>query len=400
VNVVFVLFSMALRNNAPLIVSSRAMYINKNKMRNKKICCIFNYAPHYRYSVYQKMAETFDVNYYFGDKLIESGQIKKIEYSQLKGFKGEFTIKIYSHFVIWKGLLNLLLKHYDIYVLTGRTKVINQWVFLFLCKIFNKKTYNWWHGFAPGHQLKGFRRIKEKFFFSLFSGHLIYGDKARLYMEEIGFLPEKMNTIYNSLDYDKSLIFRKAPLENPIYHEHFKNSAPTLIFIGRLTKVKKLEMLIEAYYQLEKQGMLLNLVFVGDGPEKDTLEKMADGDKRIWFHGALYDEDKIAQLLYNADLCVSPGNVGLTAIHAIYYGLPVITNNNFTTQMPEHEAIIPSKTGDFFKDNDANSLCYTIKKWFNTNKSREEVRKNCYEIADSKFNPYNQVSILKRVWKL
>lgn len=76
-NVVFVLFSMALRNNAPLIVSSRAMYINKNKMRNKKICCIFNYAPHYRYSVYQKMAETFDVNYYFGDKLIESGQIKK-----------------------------------------------------------------------------------------------------------------------------------------------------------------------------------------------------------------------------------------------------------------------------------------------------------------------------------
>lgn len=67
----------------------------------------------------------------------------------------------------------------------------------------------------------------------------------------------------------------------------------------------------------------------------------------IWFYGACYDEIKNAALIYNADLCVSPGNVGLTAMHSMVFGTPVITHNDFKWQMPEFEAIEPGKTGDF-----------------------------------------------------
>lgn len=56
-----------------------------------------------------------------------------------------------------------------------------------------------------------------------------------------------------------------------------------------------------------------------------------------------------AEFIYNADLCVSPGNVGLTAMHSLVFGCPVITHNCFEWQMPEFEAIQPGITGDFLR---------------------------------------------------
>ena len=62
-------------------------------------------------------------------------------------------------------------------------------------------------------------------------------------------------------------------------------------------------------------------------------------------YGETFDEAEISKLLNHADLCVSPGNVGLTAMHALAYGVPVATHNDFKNQMPEFEAITPGKTG-------------------------------------------------------
>lgn len=362
-----------------------------------KICCVFNYAPHYRYSIYELMSKEFDVDFYFGDKLDNGENIKKIIYWNLDGFKNEFEVKIFPHFIVWKGLLHLLFKHYDVYILSGRTRIINQWLFLLIAKLLGKRTFNWWHGFAPGRKLQGFNFFKEKLFFNLFSGHFIYGDKAREYMIENGFASKRMVTIYNSLNYDIAKKMRQQNLRDDIYTKHFDNNYPTLIFIGRLTKIKKLDMIIKSYQKLKSMGFNSNVVFIGDGPEKELLENLSNFDKNIWFYGSLYDENKIAKLLYNADLCVSPGNVGLTAIHAIYYGLPVITNNNFTLQMPEHEAIIPFKTGAFFIEDDIDSMTSVIINWFQRNPNRERIREECYKVADSKFNPYYQITILKKI---
>ncbi len=362
-----------------------------------KICCVFNYAPHYRYPIYELMSKNFDVDFYFGDKLDNGENIKKFSYNQLDGFKKEFEVKNFPRFIVWKGLLPLLFKHYDVYILSGNTRILNQWLFLLISKILGKQTYNWWHGFAPGRKLRGLNFVKEKVFFNLFSGHFIYGDKARKYMIEKGFESKKMVTIYNSLDYETSVKMRRRDLQSDIYIKHFNNNFPTLIFIGRLNKIKKLDMIILAYRKLQTMGFNCNIAFIGDGPERKKLEELSNNDKNIWFYGALYDENIIARLLYNADLCLSPGNVGLTAIHAIYYGLPVITNNSFTYQMPEHEAIVPLKTGDFFAENNVDSLAAVIINWFKINPNRERIRNECYKVADTKFNPYYQISVLKKM---
>ena len=119
----------------------------------------------------------------------------------------------------------------------------------------------------------------------------------------------------------------------------------------------------------------------------------------VWFYGACYDDNLTASLLYNSDVCVSPGEVGLTAIHSMMFGTPVITHKDFCTQGPEFESIKPGETGDFFEKDDVSSLANTINRWFENNRNRELTRDRCYKIVDECYNPHKQIELLKSVLK-
>ena len=123
---------------------------------------------------------------------------------------------------------------------------------------------------------------------------------------------------------------------------------------------------------------------------------MKDLSKQIWFYGSTYDEKELSGLLYNADLCVAPGNIGLTAMHAMVYGCPCISHNDFTRQMPEFEAIKEGVTGSFFQYGDTDNLASCINNWFSLHiNDREVIRKNCYKEIEEHWNPHVQFDIIK-----
>ena len=118
----------------------------------------------------------------------------------------------------------------------------------------------------------------------------------------------------------------------------------------------------------------------------------------VWFYGSCYDEEENARLIFNADLCVSPGNVGLTAIHSLTFGTPVLTHDDFIWQMPEYEVIKDGKTGCFFEKDNAENLAKKIMGWFDIiSYSREEVRKSCFEVIDKEWNPYYQMKVFQEI---
>ena len=159
-------------------------------------------------------------------------------------------------------------------------------------------------------------------------------------------------------------------------------------------------MLIDAVSYLHQQGKDYNLVFVGDGERKASLmEKVKEKgmENSVWFYGACYDETVNASLIYNADLCVSPGNVGLTAMHSLVFGTPVITHNDFEWQMPEFEAITENVTGAFFEKDSVPSLTKTIEDWFaNHGNEREVVRKACTDEIDNYWTPDFQMDVIRK----
>lgn len=121
-------------------------------------------------------------------------------------------------------------------------------------------------------------------------------------------------------------------------------------------------------------------------------------DSQIWFYGPSYDENTNAVLLYNAEVCVSPGNVGLTSIHSLSYGTPVVTNDNFDTQMPEFEAIQSGLTGSFFHENDVNSLANAIEDWIQCTPSKTEMtRRLAREKIANEWSVNYQIELLKKI---
>lgn len=355
-------------------------------------CLIYNYAQHYRSGIFIKMDKELEVDFYFGDKMQD---VKKMDYEKLSHFKKELkNVFITSHIYWQSGSTSLFFNNYKQYIILGDYYCLSTWVLLFLCKFSNKKVYLWTHGWYGNENF--FKRIIKKWFFKLSDGVLLYGKYAKKLMINEGFNSEKLHVIYNSMNYETQLNVRKKTAKSDIYEKYFKNNFPVMIFIGRLTKVKELTYLLEIQERIEKKGLGINIIYVGEGEDKKRLKKLA-ANKNVWFYGACYDEEKIGNLIYNADLCVSPGNVGLTAMHSMVYGTPVFTNDDFSTQMPEFEAIESNVTGGYFKKNNLDSMVTSIYNWLILDKNREEIRENCYKKIDKYYNPNFQIAVLKNI---
>ena len=362
----------------------------------QKLCIVYNFAQLYREQIFKLIDQEWKCIWRFGKP--EDG-IKDMDISQLHDSEIIETIKFPGGWKWQKGIVGLLRNNeIDSFLMLGELFNLSTWAMLLLRPILarKKKIYFWSHGWygREGFLKKWMKRI----FFGLADKTFLYGNYAREIAIKQGNCPAKLIVLHNSLDFDNQSKLRNCINPSDIFANYFQNNNPTLIFIGRLTKIKKLHQIIEAVALLKNRGENYNIVFVGDGTERKYLEDVAKHMKvPIWFYGSCYDDTVNAELIYNADLCVAPGNVGLTAMHTMAFGTPVLTHDNFSNQMPEFEAIVDGKTGAFFKEDNIDSLAEAISDWFNVHqKDREIVRKDCvFEIA-SYWCPSFQIKILKK----
>ena len=363
-----------------------------------KLCVIYNFAAHYRQSVFVKMDQTFDCDWYFGKS---NADIKKMDYSLLKGNVKEIQTWHGFDLSYQKGIIRLLRCHYTHYILLGDSRSISTFLFCIFAKLFHprKKVFFWSHGWY-GKESRAERFVKKCLFKLPNGGIFLYGNYARSLMIKEGFKPDKLFVIHNSLAYDEQVATRRQLTVKPIFQEHFKNNYPNLYFVGRLTPVKKLDMILRAMAILAEKGYHYNLTLIGGGEKREELEALSKQlglEKNVWFYGPCYDEKVLGELIFNADLCVSPGNVGLTAMHTMVFGTPVISHDDFPHQMPEFESIREGETGTFFKHDDVNSLAENIFNWFDKKRDkREEVRAACMKEIDENWTPQFQIEVLKK----
>lgn len=360
-----------------------------------KLCLIYNYAQHYRTSIFKLIDREFKCDFVFGDSMSD---VKKMDYSLLKGNVEEVHNKHLKGSYFQKGVLRKLRQDYDRYIMLGETRCISTWLFLILSKFYRKKkVYLWSHGWY-GKESR-IERIIKKMLFKMADGTFLYGNYARELMIKEGFNKDKLFVIHNSLAYDEQLATRDKLKKEDVYTAHFGNNNKNLVFVGRLTEVKKLDMILHAMEKCQKEGNGYNLTLIGGGEKKEELESLTKDlnlEKNVWFYGPCYNEVELGNLIYNADLCVSPGNVGLTAMHSLVFGTPVLTHDNFPYQMPEFESIKEGETGSYFRYNDVDSLAQKIDEWFAFSCNREETRKMCMKEIDEHWTPYYQIEVLKK----
>lgn len=370
-------------------------------LQKKKLCLIYNTAPRYREAIFKAIDQEFDCDWYFGPTKTD---IKEMDTSLLKNVKYYKTFGDSEKYYFKWGIIRLLFKKkYQTFFCIPSTRSLSDWVFFWIAFIFfpNKKIYLWTHGWY-GKESK-FEAIMKLWLYRNAAGIFCYGDYACKLLEKEGINKNKLFSIHNSLDYDQQKVLRDCIQPSTVYSDHFGNNNLTIIFIGRLTKVKQLDLLVDAIAVLKMKGEIYNLTFIGDGSEGENLKMKVKNlglENQVWFYGACYDEKINAELIYNADLCVAPGNIGLTAMHTLVFGTPVISHNDFKWQMPEFEAIRPGKTGRFFQKGSLSSLVESISCWFAEKQDqREEVRKACFNEIDNNWNPHYQMNIIKKYLK-
>lgn len=116
------------------------------------------------------------------------------------------------------------------------------------------------------------------------------------------------------------------------------NSAPRFLCVGRLCPAKGQHLLLEACALLGKQGLSFSLVFVGDGPDRQSLQdlcKVLDLDPVVTFRGAL-GQDEVQEEYRRADIFVLPSfaeGVPVVLMEAMAMAKPVVSTR--ITGIPE-----------------------------------------------------------------
>lgn len=102
-----------------------------------------------------------------------------------------------------------------------------------------------------------------------------------------------------------------------------------IVTVGRLTRQKRIRLLIDAVGLLVADGLHVTLTVVGDGPERANLERLARDhglDHLVRFTGAV-EPERIAALVTAADVFGFPAvgeGLGLAAAEALMLGVPVV----------------------------------------------------------------------------
>ena len=366
----------------------------------KKVLYFNNIYPLYRKPIWELLLNEniYNFNIYYSKQDLKG--IKSFnplpEYNNIKKI---YHLKNYflGDILIWQSrvIKDLIFENFQVAIFMGDMSVISTWIGSLICKLRKKKVFFWGHGlYGNESSLKKYFRI---LFLRLADKNILYENRAKKLLIKSGFDKKTLEVIYNSLDYDNQLeLFKRLEIKKDS-NKLFKKKLPIIVFIGRLTKNKKIDILIKSVGVINKDKPRVNLLIIGDGPQNKDLKLLSDkilNQTNFLFYGEVYDEKKIAELLYKSSICVSPGNIGLTAIHALSYGTPIASHNNLKLQMPEAESIIDGENGFLFEQNDVIDLSNKILFWIENKKTN---KKSIRKIIDEKYNPYFQKKILDKL---
>jgi glycosyltransferase involved in cell wall biosynthesis len=107
--------------------------------------------------------------------------------------------------------------------------------------------------------------------------------------------------------------------------------------------------LLKAFVAL-KEKFDIGLHIIGSGPEETLVNSFVKEHKDIYFYGPIHDLQLSSKYIYASDLMVMPGYVGLSVVHAMAIGCPVLTcrqGENGPFHSPEVEYIIEDSNGKF-----------------------------------------------------
>lgn len=385
---------------------------NNNPEKPVKVAKLIWYIPHYRVPIFRRLSQNpgMDFVVYAGDNNVVWGGQKTASASDVNRTEEINWYKVRSlrvkgpifHGYEWQpdSVKAIWKEDLDAVICFGN-KSLSNWLVRIICKIRSIPLIEWTQGVTKPES--GLKWALRKFYMKWAKAHLLYGNFARDFYVAHGFKKEEVFVVYNSLDYDKQVVIRENITDEDIKRtrQEFGITEPEdrlLFHSGRLIKKYELPVLLEGLRKIKQNGRKVKLVLIGEGPEESVLRtevKQKNIEDLVVFYGACYDEQTIGRIISASDLCVITGWIGLTAMHSLVYGVPILTRENTAwLHRSEIEAVIAGKTGGYFCGDDANDLVAKMEEMLYPQPCKQEMMENCKKIIDKYYNPAYQEKVV------
>jgi glycosyltransferase involved in cell wall biosynthesis len=207
-------------------------------------------------------------------------------------------------------------------------------------------------------------------FLSAFDAVIAYSSKGAQQYRQAGVAEDRVFVAHNAVS---------PPPSGPLKQTQVKGRGARLLFVGRLQARKRVDALLRACAQLQRPP---ELWIVGDGPERETLEQLANlVYPQARFFGARWGEE-LERIYAEADLFVLPGTGGLAVQQAMARGLPAIVAEGDGTQ----EDLVAEGNGWLIPPDDTDALYRTLREALSDLDRLRSMGQRSYRLVKEKFN--------------
>jgi glycosyltransferase involved in cell wall biosynthesis len=245
---------------------------------------------------------------------------------------------------------------------------------------------------AHGSVLPFFARQRSKKIFDKIWGYGILKDAAKVIAlnkteveqyKKMGVDEDKIEIVPNGIDLSE---YRNLPRKGEFRSKYFiRENEKIILFLGRIHKIKGIDLLVQTFSDLSKEMDNIRLVIVGPNERflstlKRQIEDLKIEDK-VLLTGPLYGEDKFRAYV-DADVYVLPSvyeTFPITVLEAIACGTPVVVTNRC--------GIVDfiDKIG-FVVDYNRSELKEAIVKTFENRESRKKLQEEGRNLIEEKYN--------------
>ena len=160
---------------------------------------------------------------------------------------------------------------------------------------------------------------------------------------------------------------------------HGLENKHVILQVVRLSSVKHPELLVYAAGELLQKRNDLSFVIIGEGEMRSDLEGLVSKfgvQDSFKFIGSLYDEAQLSLWFLSSKLFVVPTFIGLSAHHAMMYGLPIVTDDSLDSQGSEFSILANGLNSLTYEEGNANDLAQKIEVIIDNHSLHSTMSKN------------------------
>lgn len=321
------------------------------------------------------------------DLLVLADINNKIILNQYVKSSSSFNVENLPNLEIWglyfrPGLLRFIGKERNsVIVFNGNPRDASQFLAMLFLRMLGHPFYVW----GMFHRIGGPRFISSVYYKiagKIANKCLCYSRTGAANLLSLGVSPSGIGIVGTAIDERVPLAVRLS--KGPDELQAFRSANELLdkhvvLQVVRLSRYKKPELLIAAAQILLGKRKDLVFVLIGGGEMQEELKKIVEEknlQEFIRFLGPIYDEQLLANWYMSASAFVVPTCIGLSAHHAMAYGVPVITDDSLNEQASEFDIVHHGLNGLLYKEGSPDSLASQLEKLIDNEPLREQLSKN------------------------